>query len=765
MKIIKRAGATSQILQIFIADSSSSTGAGLTGLVFNSASLTAYFHRDTDTTATAIALVTMTVGTFTSSGFKEIDATNMPGWYQFCPPNTALASGAAAVAFHLKGASNMAPLPIEMQLVAFDPDDTVRLGLTALPNAAAAANGGLPILGTNAFAISFTAGMTVSNASGDALTLSSSGGNGNGVTVAGNGSGQGLKLTAGATGHGLYVLGGATSGSAARIESPGPAAQGLHILGGGSGAGLQVDGGATGPGVKVNGGATSGDGIDIVTTSGDGLSILPTAGNGIVATANGTSKHGAVITGGTAGTSDGVKAVAGTGGVDLRANITGNVTGNLSGSAGSVTGAVASVTGNVGGNVTGSVGSVVATVAANLTQILGTALTETAGQLAAAFKKFFNIATPASTMDALTLVATATTVTNRVTANTDQLAGQTVTAGAGVTFPASIASPTNITAGTITTATNLTNAPTAGDFTATMKTSLNSSTPGISATGVQAIWDALTSALTTAGSIGKVLAALPGSIWDVVLSGHLTAGTTGAALNSSSSAGDPWATSLPGAYASGTAGNIVGNNLNATVSSRLPTASITLAAGAVTVGTNNDKTGYALTAAYDPAKTASQVGDAMALTSGERSTLAGIIWANATRTLTSFGTLVADAATAVWAAGSRTLSAFGFTVATDVSSTVTTNLDATVSSRLATSGYTVPPTATENADGLLKRDMSAVSGEAARSPLNALRFLRNKWSLSGSALTVTKENDTTTAWTATVGTTPGADPVTSSDPA
>lgn len=43
--------------------------------------------------------------------------------------------------------------------------------------------------------------------------------------------------------------------------------------------------------------------------------------------------------------------------------------------------------------------------------ILGTALTETAGQLAGGFKKFFNIATPASTMDALTLVATATALT------------------------------------------------------------------------------------------------------------------------------------------------------------------------------------------------------------------------------------------------------------------------------------------------------------------------------------------------------------------
>jgi len=135
MKLNVPLGATSYITQIFIQDSSSTTGAGLTGLVFNSSGLTAYYHRDTDTTATAITLVTMTVGTFTSSGFKEIDSTNMPGWYQFCPPNAALASGAKSCAFHLKGATNMAPLPIEVQLVAYNPDDATSLGLSRLDTA------------------------------------------------------------------------------------------------------------------------------------------------------------------------------------------------------------------------------------------------------------------------------------------------------------------------------------------------------------------------------------------------------------------------------------------------------------------------------------------------------------------------------------------------------------------------------------------------------------------------------------------------------
>lgn len=116
MKLLRKPGVTSQIWQVFIRDSSSSSGAGLTGLTNASSGLTAYYHRDTDTTATAISLVTMTVGTFTSSGFKEIDATNMPGWYQFCPPNAALAAGANSCVFMLKGATNMVPLPIEVDL-------------------------------------------------------------------------------------------------------------------------------------------------------------------------------------------------------------------------------------------------------------------------------------------------------------------------------------------------------------------------------------------------------------------------------------------------------------------------------------------------------------------------------------------------------------------------------------------------------------------------------------------------------------------------
>jgi len=77
----------------------------------------------------------------------------------------------------------------------------------------------------------------------------------------------------------------------------------------------------------------------------------------------------------------------------------------------------------------------------------------------------------------------------------------------------------------------------------------------------------------------------------------------------------------------------------------------------------------------------------------------------------------------------------------------------------------VAPTADEVALAILKYDWDGITGEAARSVLNALRFLRNKWTSSGGTLTVTKENDTDAAWTAALSSDASADPITGSDPA
>lgn len=102
-----------------------------------------------------------------------------------------------------------------------------------------------------------------------------------------------------------------------------------------------------------------------------------------------------------------------------------------------------------------------------------------------------------------------------VKSDTEQLNAQTVTAAAGVTFPASVASPTNITAGTITTTTNLTNAPTSGDFTATMKTSIGTA---VAASAVASVTGNVGG--NVVGSVGSVTGAV-GSVTGAV--GSVTA--------------------------------------------------------------------------------------------------------------------------------------------------------------------------------------------------------------------------------------------------
>ncbi len=114
-------GATSVILPISIYDSSSVIGAKLAGLVFNSASLTAYYNRTGAAgAATVITLVTATKGTWVSSGFIAVDGTNMPGDYELHVPDAVIATGVDTVLLQLKGAADMVPINIKILLTALD---------------------------------------------------------------------------------------------------------------------------------------------------------------------------------------------------------------------------------------------------------------------------------------------------------------------------------------------------------------------------------------------------------------------------------------------------------------------------------------------------------------------------------------------------------------------------------------------------------------------------------------------------------------------
>jgi hypothetical protein len=122
-KLAIKKASTDVTTYVFIQDSSKTTGEGLTGLAYNTASLVGYYVRPKGS-ATAITLATQTVtGDHSDGGFVEIDATNMPGVYRLDLPDAVCATGVNSVVVMLKGATNMSPVVLELQLTDFDLND------------------------------------------------------------------------------------------------------------------------------------------------------------------------------------------------------------------------------------------------------------------------------------------------------------------------------------------------------------------------------------------------------------------------------------------------------------------------------------------------------------------------------------------------------------------------------------------------------------------------------------------------------------------
>lgn len=139
-------GTTSKRITIFVTDSSQTDNRGLTGLAWNTANLVWWYWREDtgNNGGVQVTLATATRGTWTSGGFVEIDSANLPGWYEIGLPNAIIAAGAATWAIiMLKGATNMQQTELRIRITAVNLDDGVRFGMTALPNAAAQAGGGL----------------------------------------------------------------------------------------------------------------------------------------------------------------------------------------------------------------------------------------------------------------------------------------------------------------------------------------------------------------------------------------------------------------------------------------------------------------------------------------------------------------------------------------------------------------------------------------------------------------------------------------------
>lgn len=542
MSLTIKAGATDQTIYLFIQDSSSTTGDGLTGLAYNTASLVAYYVPQRGS-ATAITLATLAAANSAHSdgGFKEVDATNMPGVYRLDLPDAAVASGPEVIIM-MKGATNMAPVAKEIQLVAFDPQDATGLGVSRLDAAI-----------TTRLAPT-TAGRTL-----DVSTTGEAGidwGNIGSPTTTVNLSGTTVKTATD------------VETDTQDIQSRIPAALVSGRMDSSVGA------------MAANTLTASALATDAVTEIQSGLSTL-TAGD-----------------------------------IPTEAEIAAAVWDEA----------------YAGHLTSGTFGSVVA----NLPDAAGIAY-----EVWQADPSSWSAA--ADTFGKLALDSKSDTVAIKDV--TDKLDDTLELDSTVYRF----------------TANALEQAPSGGGG-------------GLDAAGVRAAIGLASANLDTQlGTIDTVV--------DSILVDTAEIGAAGAGLTALASA-----------------------------------------SGLATVAGYIDTEVAAIKAKTDnlPASPAA---------SGDIPSASTVASAVRTELGTELG-----------------------------------RIDASISSRLATSGYTAPPTAQANAETLLKFDLSTISGEASRSPLNALRLLRNKWSAAGGTLTVKKEDDTATAWTATLTSDGAAEPITGSDP-
>lgn len=300
------AGTTSKLFRIFVPNSSVTTGAGLTGLAFNTSGLTGYYIREGAGSTTQITLATQTLGTWATGGFIVVDGTNMPGMYEISIPNAAIASGAASVIIYFNGATNMSPVVLEIELTAVNNQSTAfGLSLAKTTN----------ITGFNDIAATAIVSSGAINTSSGAVST---------VTTVTN------QLTSAQIATGVWQD--ATSGDFTASASIGKA---LYI--------------------NAVPGATGGHFIA-------GTNAATTITTSLTTTFTGS------LTGSVASVSGAVGSVTGAVG-SVTGNVGGSVA-SVSGAVGSVTGAVASVTGNVGGNVVGSVASVTNAVTVSGTSTL-----------------------------------------------------------------------------------------------------------------------------------------------------------------------------------------------------------------------------------------------------------------------------------------------------------------------------------------------------------------------------------------------------------
>jgi hypothetical protein len=129
MFYVVKKGTSSRLMLVEARDATSRMP--VRGLEHDSPGAAAAFVRDNSSQVERFSLTAGNLGRYSDGSFVEVDSELMPGIYQLGVPDAVFSDGAdsAVIVVSFPGARIE---PIEISLVAYDPQDEQRLGMSAL---------------------------------------------------------------------------------------------------------------------------------------------------------------------------------------------------------------------------------------------------------------------------------------------------------------------------------------------------------------------------------------------------------------------------------------------------------------------------------------------------------------------------------------------------------------------------------------------------------------------------------------------------------
>ena len=124
-----KAGTKSKLLLVYA--TSADGMSGKTWLGTNLSAGSAAYIREGDSMARRVPIVQGRVGEWGAGALAEVDPELLPGVYQFGAPDEMLADGSARAVLLLRFPDTVIK-PVEINLVAYDPQDAERIGVWSL---------------------------------------------------------------------------------------------------------------------------------------------------------------------------------------------------------------------------------------------------------------------------------------------------------------------------------------------------------------------------------------------------------------------------------------------------------------------------------------------------------------------------------------------------------------------------------------------------------------------------------------------------------